>query len=116
VIYSGDNIVDAAPGFDGRTGQPIVSITLDSRGAAINQRVTGENVGKRMAVVYIEIRSEPKLDAHGRPVVDEQGRQMRTSRRVEEVITAPVIRSQLGKRFQIEGIGSVREANELALL
>ncbi|HEY8555617.1 MAG TPA: protein translocase subunit SecD [Burkholderiales bacterium] len=116
VIYSGDNIVDAAPGFDGRTGQPIVSITLDNRGAAINQRVTGENIGKRMAVVYIEIRSEPKLDAYGQPVLDEQGRPVRVSRRVEEVITAPVIRSQLGKRFQIEGIGSVREANELALL
>ncbi len=116
VIYSGENIVDAAPGFDSQTGQPIVSITLDARGAAINQRVTGENVGKRMAVVYIEIRSEPKLDANGRPVLDEAWREVRVSRRVEEVITAPVIRQQLGKRFQIEGIGSVREANELALL
>lgn len=116
LIYSGDNIVDAAPGFDSRTNQPIVSITLDARGAAINQRVTGENVGKRMAVVYIEIKSEPKLDANGRPVLDASGRGVRESRRIEEVITAPVIRQQLGKRFQIEGIGSAREANELALL
>ena len=116
VIYSGDNIIDAAPGFDNQTSQPIVSITLDARGAAINQRVTGENINKRMAVVYIEIKSEPKLDASGRPVLDDSGREARTSRRIEEVITAPVIRSQLGKRFQIEGIGSVREANELALL
>jgi preprotein translocase subunit SecD len=116
VIYSGDNIVDAAPGFDGQTGQPIVSISLDARGAAINQRVTGENVGRRMAVVYIEIVSEPKRDASGEPVVDAQGEIVRETRRIEEVITAPVIRQQLGKRFQIEGIGSVREANELALL
>ena len=116
LIYSGDNIVDAAPGFDSQTNTPIVSITLDARGAAINQRVTGENVGKRMAVVYIEIKSEPKLDENGKPVLDANGRQVRVSKRVEEVITAPVIRSQLGKRFQIEGLDSVQEANELSLL
>lgn len=116
LVYSGDNIVDAAPGFESQTGSAIVSITLDTRGAAINQRVTGENVGKRMAVVYIEIKSDPRLDEQGRPVVDASGRPLRVSRRVEEVITAPVIRSQLGKRFQIEGLDSVQEANELALL
>jgi len=116
VIYSGDNIVDAAPGFDSQNSRPIVSISLDARGAAINQRVTGENVNKRMAVVYIEIKSDPKLDEQGRPVLDEEGRPARVSRRIEEVITAPVIRQQLGKRFQIEGIDSVQEANELALL
>lgn len=116
VIYSGDNIIDAAPGFDSQSNQAIVSITLDARGAAINQRVTGENVNKRMAVMYIEIKSEPKLDENGRPMLDAEGRELRTSRRVEEIITAPVIRSQLGKRFQIEGLDSVQEANELALL
>ncbi len=116
VIYSGDNIVDAAPGFDSQTGRSIVSITLDAKGAAINQRVTGENVGKRMAVVYIEIKSEPRLDESGRPMRNERGEPLRVSRRVEEVITAPVIRSQLGKKFQIEGLESAREADELALL
>ena len=116
VIYSGENIVDAAPGFESQTGTAIVSITLDARGAAINQRVTGENVNKRMAVLYIEIKSEPKLDANGRPLLDEQGREVRVSKRVEEVITAPVIRQQLGKRFQIEGLESSKEANELSLL
>jgi preprotein translocase subunit SecD len=116
VIYSGDNIVDARVQSDQTTSQPVVSITLDSRGAAINQRVSGENVGKRMAVVYIEIRSEPKLDAAGKPVLDAEGRPVRVSKRIEEVITAPVIRSQLGKRFQIEGLDSTKEANELSLL
>jgi preprotein translocase subunit SecD len=116
LIYSGDNIIDAAPGFDSQTSSPIVSITLDARGAAINQRVTGENVGKRMAVIYSEIKSETRLDEQGRPVLDANGRPLRVTRSVEEVITAPVIRSQLGKRFQIEGLDSVQEANELALL
>ncbi|MHB8743661.1 MAG: protein translocase subunit SecD [Sulfuricaulis sp.] len=116
VIYSGDDIVDAAPGFDSQTNTPIVSITLDARGAAINQRVTGENVGKRMAVVYIEIKSEPKLDASGKPVLDASGQPVLVSKRTEDVITAPVIRSQLGARFQIEGLESVQEANELSLL
>jgi preprotein translocase subunit SecD len=116
VIYSGDNIVDAGPRFDSQTNRPIVSIVLDARGAAINQRVTGENVGQRMAVVYIEIKSDVKLDEHGRPVLDESGREVRVSRRIEEVITAPVIKTQLGKRFQIEGLDSVNEANELSLL
>jgi preprotein translocase subunit SecD len=116
VIYSGDNIINAAAGFDSQNSQPIVSITLDSRGAAINQRVTGENVGKRMAVVYIEIKSDPKLDANGKPVLDKDGRPVLVSKRTEEVITAPVIRSQLGARFQIEGLDSVQEANDLALL
>jgi preprotein translocase subunit SecD len=116
LVYSGDNIVDSAPGFDGESGRPIVSITLDARGASINQRVTGENINRRMAVVYAEIKSEAQLDAQGRPVLDEQKREVRVSRRIEEVITAPVIRSQLGKRFQIEGLDSSQEANELSLL
>ena len=116
LIYSGDNIIDASPNFDSRTNEPIVSITLDARGAAINQRVTGKNVGKRMGVVYVEIRSAIKRDKDGQPVLDENGEPVRVKRQFEEVITAPVIRSQLGKRFQIEGAFTVEEANELALL
>jgi preprotein translocase subunit SecD len=116
LVYSGDNIVDASPTVDSRTNQPVVSITLDSAGAAINQRVTGKNVGKRMAVVYVEIRSEIRRDKNGNPVLDKNGNPVRVQRRFEEVITAPVIRQQLGKRFQIEGAFTFDEANELALL
>jgi preprotein translocase subunit SecD len=116
VVYSGDNIVDAAASIDTQSGGPIVSITLDAVGARINQKVTGDNVGKRMAVVYIEVKSTVKTDAEGRPIKNAAGNAIRTKQRLEEVITAPVIRDQLGKRFQIEGLDSVNEARDLALL
>ena len=116
VIYSGENITDAAASIDTQNGSPIVSITLDAVGSRINQRITGDNIGKRMAVVYIEIRSRNKIDADGQAVTDQQGRVVRVKERIEEVITAPVIRDQLGKRFQIEGLDSVTEARALALL
>jgi preprotein translocase subunit SecD len=116
VLYSGDNIVDAAASIDSQSGGPIVSISLDAMGARINQRVTGDNVGKRMAVLYIEIRSRVKTDVEGRPILNDDGNAVRIKQRIEEVITAPVIRDQLGKRFQIEGLDSVMEARDLALL
>ena len=116
IIYSGDNIVDAAASLDTQTGSPIVSITLDSSAATINSRVTGENIGNRMAVVYQELISENKRDENGDLVLDDQGRPERVTTRIEEVLTAPVIRSQLGKRYQIEGIDSVDEARDLALM
>jgi preprotein translocase subunit SecD len=116
VIYSGDNIIQADSGLDSQSSSPIVSITLDARGASINQRVSGENVGKHMAVVYVETKSDPKLDENGKPVLDEQGRVVRVSRRLEEVITFPRIQTQLGKSFQITGLDSVTEAHDLALL
>ncbi|MDD9875154.1 MAG: protein translocase subunit SecD, partial [Gammaproteobacteria bacterium] len=116
VIYSGENIIDAAASLDTQTGSPVVSITLDAAGARINQRVTGENIGNRMAVVYLETTSQIKRDDDGNTVRDAQGRPLRESRKIEEVLTAPVIRDQLGKRFQIEGLDSVTEARDLALM
>ncbi len=116
VIYSGDNIVDAAASLDTQTGSPIVSITLDAEAAGINSRVTGENIGNRMAVVYLELISQNRKDADGNLVTDDQGNPIRVSKRIEEVLTAPVIRDQLGKRYQIEGLDSVDEARDLALM
>ncbi len=116
LVYSGDNIVNAAAGIDSQQGGAVVHVTLDARGAAINQRVTGENVGKRMAVVYVEIKSDKKLDEQGRPILGEDGRPVLLKSRVEEVITEPTIREQLGKRYQISGVGSIEEARDLALL
>ena len=116
IVYSGNNIIDASAGIDSRNGSPVVHITLDARGASINQRVTGDNIGKRMAVVYVEQKSVVKRDEQGNVVTDENGRPVRVKSRIEEVITAPVIRDQLGKRFQIEGLDSIKEARDLSLL
>jgi len=62
------------------------------------------------------MKSTVKTDAEGRPIKNATGNAIRTKQRLEEVITAPVIRDQLGKRFQIEGLDSVNEARDLALL
>lgn len=115
-IYSGDNIVDARASFDSQTSEPIVSITLDSEGAASNRRVTGRNINKHMAIILIERRLEPKLDENDQPMLDKNGRVIKEPRLVEEVITAPRIKSTLGSRFQIEGGFTVQTASELALL
>ncbi len=116
IVYSGNNIIDASAGIDSRNGSPVVHISLDARGASINQRVTGDNIGKRMAVVYVEQKSVVKKDEQGNVVTDENGKPVRVKSRIEEVITAPVIRDQLGKRFQIEGLDSIKEARDLSLL
>ncbi|MES2367501.1 MAG: protein translocase subunit SecD [Pseudomonadota bacterium] len=92
VVLTGDYITDAAPGFDQQTGQATVHINLDSRGARIFKDVTRDNVGKRMAILLIE-----------------KGK--------AEVITAPVIREEIGGgRVQITGMESAQEASDDALL
>ncbi|AWP23852.1 protein translocase subunit SecD [Acidiferrobacter sp. SPIII_3] len=116
VLYSGDDITNASAGVDPQTGQPVVNITLNGRGAAINARVTRHNVGQRMAVVYVEVQSHLKRNDQGIPIRGPDGRRVRVTRKIERVITAPVIREALGGSFQITGIGSVRQARNLALL
>lgn len=116
VIYSGDNIINAAAGLDQQNGGPIVHITLDSQGAERNRRVTRENVGNRMAVVYIEEIVKNKLDEQGNPVFDEQNNTVKETILIEEVITAPEIQEPLAARFQITGLSSIDEARDLALL
>jgi len=107
VIASGDNLIGAAAGFDQQSGQPNVVVTLDGVGARRMLDHTSENVGNRMAVVFIEYRPETRM-------VD--GEEVHTTRRVEEVISAAVTREPFGKRFQTTGLGSATEAAQLAML
>lgn len=107
LVYSGDCVTDAKSGFDHQTGGPIVSIALDAKCAEINRNITGKNLNKQMAIVYAETKSSIETDA--------QGKQNTITTKIQNVLTAPVIRSVLGSRFQIEGLDSPQEAQDLAL-
>jgi len=92
VVLTGDRLTDAQPGFDNQTQEPAVHLTLDATGARIFRDVTRESIGKRMAILLIE-----------------KGK--------GEVVTAPVIRSEIGGgRVQISGRMTTAEANDTALL
>ena len=92
VILTGENLNDAQPGFDGQTQEPAVHLSLDAKGSRIFRDVTRENVGKRMAILLFE-----------------KGK--------GEVVTAPVIRTEIGGgRVQISGSMTTQEASDTALL
>ncbi len=92
VVLTGERLNDAQPGFDSQTQEPAVHLTLDAAGSRIFRDITRDNVGKRMAILLIE-----------------KGK--------GEVITAPVIRSEIGGgKVQISGRMTTVEANETALL
>ncbi|EHQ52126.1 preprotein translocase subunit SecD [Ectothiorhodospira sp. PHS-1] len=107
VMLTGDFINDASSGIAQDSGSPAVFINLDAQGARIFSRVTGENVGRLMGVVFIETSTE---------TVEEDGELVRRTIRTEEVINVARIQEQLGRRFQITGLESTREARNLALL
>ena len=92
VVLTGENLTDAQPGFESQTQEPTVNLTLDAKGARIFKDITRENVGKRMAIVLFE-----------------KGK--------GEVVTAPVIRGEIGGgRVQISGRMTTQEANDTSLL
>jgi len=107
VIVTGDQITDAAAGFDQRSGQPAVFVSLDGQGARRMRNVTTENVGKPIAVVFIENRTVTRL-------VD--GKLVKRKVRTEEVISVANILEPFGRRFQTTGLDSSNEAHNLALL
>ncbi len=96
LIVSGDQLVGAAAGFDQQSGTPMVSVTLDGVGAKRMLDFTRDNVGNRMAVVFLENKPGGV--------------------RSEEVISVAVIREPFGKRFQTTGLDSTEESSQLALL
>ena len=96
LIVSGDQLIGASASFDQQNGQPSVSVTLDGVGSKRMLDFTRDNVGNRMAVVYIE--------------------QKPSGRKIEDVISVAVVREPFGKRFQTTGLDSINEASQLALL
>lgn len=107
VILTGDYITNASSGFEQQNNTPAVFITLDGQGANLMSAATRDNVGKLMAVVYIETKPETKM-------VD--GKKTTVYKKSEEVINVARIQEQLGKRFQITGLSSPQRARNLALL
>ena len=107
VMLTGDSIINAASGIDTLNGGPDVTITLDGRGAKRMSRGTRDNVGKRLAVVFMEYKME---------TIEVNGEFVKEKETIEEVINAAVIQEQLGKRFHITGLDSSEEAKNLALL
>jgi preprotein translocase subunit SecD len=107
VIVTGDQIINASSGLDQQTGGPQVSVMLDAKGARSMLDFTKKNVGKPMAVVFIENKSETTL-VDGVPV--------KSNKKIEEVISVATIRDVFSKRFQTTGLDSPQEAHELALL
>ena len=107
VIVTGDQIVGAASGIDTRSGTPNVTITMNAKGADRMSKVTRDNIGKPMAVVFIE----DKFDFRE---IDGENKRIKTTE--TQVINVATIRDQLSKRFEITGLDSTREARDLALL
>mgnify|MGYP005749631751 CR=1 FL=1 len=110
-IVTGDQVTNAQMGFD-QNGVPEVNITLDASGARRMQRITGDNVGKPMGVLFIESKSEIER------FVDSKGerRERVVTSTDKQVINVATIRESLGSRFRITGLDSAAEASELALL
>ncbi|GAB2515942.1 protein translocase subunit SecD [Lysobacter humi (ex Lee et al. 2017)] len=104
VLVSGEQLVNAIPAVDQRSGQPSVSITLNSAGGQRMLDHTIDNVGKRMATVYVE--QVPVTEIVG-------GREVQGTRREERVISSPTIQGVFGKDFQTTGL-SADEARDLA--
>ena len=107
IIVTGNELVDASSGIDQQSGTPKVDVTLNAAGAARMGDFTNANVGKPMAVVYVERVVETKM-------VD--GKEVRTAKITESVINDASIASPFSKQFQTTGLGSPKEASELALL
>jgi preprotein translocase subunit SecD len=107
VVLSGDSITSAVSSFDQQTATPAVQIQLGGGGESLFTKVTRENIGKRMAIVYVETKNDMQLI---------NGVETRVTHKEERVISAPVIQNALGNNFQITGLTDSKEASNLALL
>ena len=107
IITSGEQLQNATSFFDSQSGTPAVSVRLNSVGGQRMFEYSSAHVGKSMAVVYIERVPEVKI-------ID--GKEVRTTRTNEQVISVATIQSTLGRDFQTTGLESMKEGADLALL
>ena len=107
IILSGDAITSASSGFDQQTASASVQIQLGGGGETLFTKTTRDNIGKRMAIVFVETKANiQKVD----------GKETRVTHREERVISVAVIQNALGNNFQITGLTDSKEAGNLALL
>ena len=107
MVLSGDSITSAVSSFDQQTATPAVLIQLGGGGESFFTKVTRENIGKRMAIVFVETKTDTE---------EVNGKSTRVTHREERVISAPVIQNALGSNFQITGLSDSKEASNLSLL
>ena len=111
VVVSGDRVTNASTGFD-ESGCPQVNITLDMEGGRAMQKATSGNIGRKLAVLFVEQKNKSKLvrDESGRDVIEQ------TSYIEKNIISLATVQAVLGTSFRITGVGNPQEASELALL
>ena len=111
VVVTGDRVTNANTGFD-ESGLSQVNITLDMQGGRAMQKATSGNIGRRLAVLFVEQKSKSELitDANGNSLIEQ------TSYIEKNIISLATIQAVLGTSFRITGVGSPQEASELALL
>jgi preprotein translocase subunit SecD len=111
VVVSGDRVTNANTGFD-ESGFAQVNITLDMQGGRAMQKATSGNIGRKLAVLFVEQKSKSEL------VTNDQGESIieQTTYIEKNIISLATIQAVLGTSFRITGVGSPQEASELALL
>lgn len=111
VVVTGDRVTNANTGFD-ESGLSQVNITLDMQGGRAMQKATSGNIGRRLAVLFVEQKSKSELiiDSNGNNIIEQ------TSYIEKNIISLATIQAVLGTSFRITGVGSPQEASELALL
>ena len=111
VVVSGERVTNASTGFD-ENGFAQVNITLDMQGGRAMQKATSGNIGRKLAVLFVEQKSKSELviDADGKSIIEQ------TSYIEKNIISLATIQAVLGTSFRITGVGTPQEASELALL
>lgn len=114
LIITGDQVTDAQASYD-ESGRPQVNIRLDGHGGDLMNRATRNNVGRSMAVIFIE---QKPVTRYVREVVDgvEQEKRIETFQEEKKIISLATIQSPLGSQFRITGLDGQGESSELALL
>jgi len=110
VIITGDSVSSASRSFD-ENGRPQVNINLDGTGGTLMNRATRTNIGRNMAVIFIEHKTRDSVE-----VVDGEEVIVREPYTERGIISLATIQSALGNSFRITGLDSPTEAGELALL